>query len=1061
DFAFININSGNPTASISANLALAVPTGTNPAATLDILNGGTLSLRTSPGGDAGLSSRLFVSNNGNIGIGTTAPSATLEILQANGAPGGILLRSSTADATNKQGRIKTGHYTVSEEPITTFLASNTNTFNSLAIGGSSSTENAVTELVFYTAPTTTTTTGNIRMLIDGQGNVGIGTNVPLATLDVRYNSGTVPVASFSATTSYAAFTVDQRGAGDIFVASNAGVNRFVLQSAGNLGIGVPLPNQRLEVAGNIRIAGGGQYFVGTTGGSTVSTASCVTTTGGIVTGSGSCPGGAGSNWTISSGAIFPNQASVLDLLLGGTSTASADFAFINVNSGNPTASISGNLALAVPTGNAPAITLDLLNNPTFNIRQSVGGDGGVTSRFYINQQGNIGIGTTAPNANVNLVGTTDRTLRLTTYSDSPEINGILQFVHAGGTEASPTVTIVDDILGEIEAGGYDTTLSTNPIIEFAADAGWGTAGDSTDEPTRVVFYTVPDGSGTSVERMRITGEGNIGIGTATPSTAPVGKLHVQGDAGGVALVKFNELGTNDIFTASAAGTTRFVIKNDGNVGIGTVLPLQTLHVAGTARITTSFSVFDDRSLCTEAASGDIELKNGACGTSALRYKENIEGMTYGLDEINLLNPVFFNYKNFDEQNPGGRTKRRIGFIAEEMQQVVPEVVLLDEEGLADSIDYAYLVSMLTKGVQELDSRTKGIGTSEQGNIIATSGSIGIGTTTPVGLLHVEGDIGWPALVKFNNTSSVGDIFTASQGGTTKFVIKNDGNVGIGTTTPGAALDIAGNLLVNNDAFIGNLQAGGIDAKTLILGGKNILDLFTTTDSTTSAELRNKVVVLGEKVDTLTSKVDLIDQLSQKLASQTAFLTDILSNQLGVGSTSASLEESIASTDMKDGVFSGELTVLGRTTLSDLGVTGNITAGLLTINGLEGSINTIGEPLKLQPLGLEKLEIMAGKVEIDTKGNVTTKGEVTAKKINVDTTESQSTALGSGVLKAGQTSVRIETTAVTTNSKVFITATSPTGKQTLIVDSKQPGSSLRVNVEEAFSKDITFDWWIVN
>ena len=149
------------------------------------------------------------------------------------------------------------------------------------------------------------------------------------------------------------------------------------------------------------------------------------------------------------------------------------------------------------------------------------------------------------------------------------------------------------------------------------------------------------------------------------------------------------------------------ILSGGNVGIGTTTPSQTLHVAGTARITTSVAVTDDRTLCTIAASGEIELKDGACGTSALRYKENIEKLGYGLNEINLLKPIFFNYKNFDE-NYTMRTKRRIGFIAEEVLPIVPEVVIMTEDGQADSIDYAYLVSLLTRGVQELDQKIESV-----------------------------------------------------------------------------------------------------------------------------------------------------------------------------------------------------------------------------------------------------------------------------------------------------------------------------------------------------------------
>jgi hypothetical protein len=46
-------------------------------------------------------------------------------------------------------------------------------------------------------------------------------------------------------------------------------------------------------------------------------------------------------WNLTSGTVQPKNATV-DLLIGGTATTSAKFGFINVNSGTPTATISGN-----------------------------------------------------------------------------------------------------------------------------------------------------------------------------------------------------------------------------------------------------------------------------------------------------------------------------------------------------------------------------------------------------------------------------------------------------------------------------------------------------------------------------------------------------------------------------------------------------------------------------------------------------------------------------------------------------------------------------------------------
>ena len=67
--------------------------------------------------------------------------------------------------------------------------------------------------------------------------------------------------------------------------------------------------------------------------------------------------------------------------------------------------------------------------------------------------------------------------------------------------------------------------------------------------------------------------------------------------------------------------------------------------------------------------------------------------------------------------------------------------------------------------------------------LTSDGSVGIGTATP----------GNGALV-IKQPNSSGDIFSASQGASTKFVINNSGNVGIGTSNPTFPLVVNGQVV---------------------------------------------------------------------------------------------------------------------------------------------------------------------------------------------------------------------------------------------------------------------------
>ena len=85
--------------------------------------------------------------------------------------------------------------------------------------------------------------------------------------------------------------------------------------------------------------------------------------------------------------------------------------------------------------------------------------------------------------------------------------------------------------------------------------------------------------------------------------------------------------------------------------------------------------------------------------SDYRVKENIQELPDGaLDKINALSPKSYNYK----EGLGLSTKHTSGFIAHELQEVMPEYVQGGKDGIAvQMVDVMGVVSTLTKAVQEL------------------------------------------------------------------------------------------------------------------------------------------------------------------------------------------------------------------------------------------------------------------------------------------------------------------------------------------------------------------------
>ena len=132
----------------------------------------------------------------------------------------------------------------------------------------------------------------------------------------------------------------------------------------------------------------------------------------------------------------------------------------------------------------------------------------------------------------------------------------------------------------------------------------------------------------------------------------------------------------------------FVIDGANNrVGVGTNAPAYKLDV--------TVALADDTAINTN---GTIQTA-GIKLTSDARLKKDIKPVANALTTINALNPVSYLKKSSVESND--YTKNEIGFLAQEVQKVLPQLVYENKDANKTlAIDYNSLIPVLVKALQE-------------------------------------------------------------------------------------------------------------------------------------------------------------------------------------------------------------------------------------------------------------------------------------------------------------------------------------------------------------------------
>ena len=836
--------------------------------------------------------RTWIGTNGNFGIGNTVPASILHVTSS----GTNAYSATITKGSNMKGIINTITNNA-DDMVGIYFATGTvaegTHWSGITGSRSDSAIDWSTQLNFYTHDDNTSNIdiATQKMVIKGNGNVGIGTTSPTCKLTVDSSAG------FSwGFPSTASVKIGTPGTGGSFLVMTPSLNasyesglsidgtynsgktvvninafgvysggpysadmvfktsttttlseKMRITSAGNVGIGTTAPEQKLHVEGTIQLGNqenlawaydNGSYYNYITNFYDTST--------GMTFRSGSWTGGNNVDFSFQThyGGSFSTKLAIKgDGYVGIGTTAPQKLLHISGGSGNvdnlilESGYVSSGVGVAMQFNRGSGVLARIRGieeggwngGLLFEVRNGAssnpGYNGATNIAMKIATNGNVGIGTTSPYS----------PLQVGSYTGTGgyAYGSVATFAGAWNVNVPTVMLLSTDNSSTINKGaaigfGVGSEAGSTPYVYAQIKGLKESSGGSYNG--YLAFYTTPSGSDANTERMRINGSGNVGIGT----TAPDKKLVVTGDGTGTA-----KIGIAGFIGSNYTGISLNGTLDEGNYNILSSPTDATLYINRPSGVAIQFRQANAAQMII-ASGGNVGI--GTTNPTAKLYVSGNATDNVGLAyfENTSSGGIYYPAATFINNNGNHSYGIVAGFKTGSVAGSDRPSILF----YSDLAAHSWSVGQVTSGWGSNDSFGIGYRASNDPNsfgswpsnyfTITTGGNVGIGTTSPGAILDVKASAS-----SFNNkiatfqdayTGSALDIKSQYSGG-------SFAHMGIQAYLHGSSPVLYNNIVING---LGGYVGIGVLTPDKILhvsGPIRIDDAFGSDPSTTAGNPR--------------------------------------------------------------------------------------------------------------------------------------------------------------------------------------------------------------------------------